>query len=234
MGIEKRCLDFQSFNNFSLPALSTTCFPKCYLSSHLDFLPGNLCSGRACSHLRGSVKVRQVPGTAAGWPPDCKDTAAGVGQEGLYHSSWLEGGNTHPPPLCGIPGWLSGKESACQCRRPRFSPWSRKIPCRRQWRPFPVFLPGEFHGQRSLVGHSPWSRRVGHDWSNSACMPLFAVGFITADSKLQSPTAEVLPALSFIRHTILLPRLPAPVHTCRRQSSGDSSWSSRGQMRFPG
>ena len=27
----------------------------------------------------------------------------------------------------------------------------------------PVFLPGEFHGQRSLAGHSPWDRRVGHD-----------------------------------------------------------------------
>ena len=28
----------------------------------------------------------------------------------------------------GIPRWLSGKESACQCRRYRFDPWSRKIP----------------------------------------------------------------------------------------------------------
>ena len=27
----------------------------------------------------------------------------------------------------------------------------------------PIFLPGEFHGQRSLAGYSPWSRRVGHD-----------------------------------------------------------------------
>ena len=26
-----------------------------------------------------------------------------------------------------------------------------------------VFLPGEFHGQRSLAGYSPWGRRVGHD-----------------------------------------------------------------------
>ena len=26
-----------------------------------------------------------------------------------------------------------------------------------------VFLPGEFHGQRSLVGYSPWGRRAGHD-----------------------------------------------------------------------
>ena len=31
-----------------------------------------------------------------------------------------------------------------------------KIPWRRKWQPFPVFLPGEFHGQRSLVGYSPW------------------------------------------------------------------------------
>ena len=27
----------------------------------------------------------------------------------------------------------------------------------------PVFLPGESHGQRSLVGYSPWDHRVGHD-----------------------------------------------------------------------
>ena len=32
----------------------------------------------------------------------------------------------------------------------------RKIPCRRAWQPTPVFLPGEFHGQRSLVGYGPW------------------------------------------------------------------------------
>ena len=35
-------------------------------------------------------------------------------------------------------------------------PWVMKIPWRRKWQPFPVFLPGEFHGQRSLVCYSPW------------------------------------------------------------------------------
>ena len=30
---------------------------------------------------------------------------------------------------------------------------------RREWHPTPVFLPGEFHGQRSLVGYSPWRHR---------------------------------------------------------------------------
>ena len=53
---------------------------------------------------------------------------------------------------------LTGKESACQCRRHRrheFDPWVRKIPWRRQWQPTPVFLPGESHGQRSQGDYSP-------------------------------------------------------------------------------
>ena len=29
---------------------------------------------------------------------------------------------------------------------------------RRQWHPTPVLLPGKSHGQRSLVGSSPWGR----------------------------------------------------------------------------
>ena len=28
-----------------------------------------------------------------------------------------------------------------------------------KWQPTPVLLPGESHGQRSLVGYSPWSRK---------------------------------------------------------------------------
>ena len=51
-----------------------------------------------------------------------------------------------------------------KCRRPRFDPWVRKIPWRREWQPTPVFLSRKSHGQRSLVGYSPWgSKRVGHN-----------------------------------------------------------------------
>ena len=35
----------------------------------------------------------------------------------------------------------------------------RKIPWRRKWLPIPVFLPGEFHGQRNLAGYSAWGRK---------------------------------------------------------------------------
>ena len=45
------------------------------------------------------------------------------------------------------------------CRRPRFDPWVRKIPCRREWQPTPVFLPGKSHVQRNLVGYSPWCHK---------------------------------------------------------------------------
>ena len=38
-------------------------------------------------------------------------------------------------------------------------PWIGKIPWRRKWQPIPAFVPGESHGQRSLVGYSPWARK---------------------------------------------------------------------------
>ena len=54
-----------------------------------------------------------------------------------------------------LPWWLSDKEFACQLRRHGFNPWIGKIP-REGRQPTPVFLPGQSHGQRSLVGYSPW------------------------------------------------------------------------------
>ena len=38
-------------------------------------------------------------------------------------------------------------------------PWVGKISWKRKWQPTPVFLPGEFHGQRSLAGYSPWGHK---------------------------------------------------------------------------
>ena len=37
----------------------------------------------------------------------------------------------------------------------RFDPWVGKIPWEREWQPTPVFLPEEFHGQRSPLGYNP-------------------------------------------------------------------------------
>ena len=68
--------------------------------------------------------------------------------------------------LKGLPWWLSGKESSCQCRRCGFDSWVGNIPWRMKWQPTPVFLPEKFHGQRSLEGlQSMGSQRVRHDVS---------------------------------------------------------------------
>ena len=54
----------------------------------------------------------------------------------------------------GFPGGSDGKKICLQCGRPGV-----RFPWRRECLPTPVFLPGEFHGQRSLVGYSPWGRK---------------------------------------------------------------------------
>ena len=46
-----------------------------------------------------------------------------------------------------------------QYRRPRFHPWVRKMPRRREWLPTQGFLPGESHGQRTLRGYSLWGHK---------------------------------------------------------------------------
>ena len=52
--------------------------------------------------------------------------------------------------------WLRWLSVCLQCGRPGFDPWVRKIPWIRKWQSTPVLLPGKSHGQRSLVGYSPW------------------------------------------------------------------------------
>jgi len=56
--------------------------------------------------------------------------------------------------------WVSlvdGKESACNVGDPGLIPGLGRSPGEgNEWQPTPIFLPGESHGQRSLVGYSPW------------------------------------------------------------------------------
>ena len=66
--------------------------------------------------------------------------------------------------LLGFPGASDGKDSTCSAGRHRFDLWVKKIPWRREWQPTPVFLPGEFHEQRSPMLQSIGSQRVRHNW----------------------------------------------------------------------
>ena len=55
----------------------------------------------------------------------------------------------------GLPWWLSGKRTHLLMQETWI--WSlRKVPWRRKWQSTSVFLPGMFHGERSLAGYNPW------------------------------------------------------------------------------
>ena len=56
----------------------------------------------------------------------------------------------------GFPGGSDCQESACNAGDSGSITGSGRFPQRWEWQPTPVFLPGEFHRQRNLVGYSPW------------------------------------------------------------------------------
>ena len=101
-------------------------------------------SSLSLSHLRRILRKGSGPASAR-CPALGKPTSA-KGQEGFA-------------------GGASGKEPACQCRRHKrhsFDSWVGKIPWRRTWQPTPLLLPWESHGQRSLMGYSPYSCKELH------------------------------------------------------------------------
>ena len=58
---------------------------------------------------------------------------------------------------------------------------------RREWLPTPVFLPGEFHGQRSLEGYSPWGRQESD---------------MTEQLRLLSSPVQALQSVSLTNHNV--------------------------------
>ena len=60
------------------------------------------------------------------------------------------------PSVQGFPGGSDYEKSTCNVGDLDSIPGSGKIPWRREWLPSPAFLPGDFHGKRSLAGYSPW------------------------------------------------------------------------------
>ena len=74
-----------------------------------------------------------------------------------------------------------------------FDPWVRKIPWRKEGQPTLEFLPGEFHGQRSLMGYSPWSRKVSDMTEELTLSPLrFHFHLLPLISPLKHKTRTVI------------------------------------------
>ena len=97
--------------------------------------------------------------------------------------------------ITGLSCWRRRSRIYLQCRRSWVWSLVRKIPWRREWQPIPVFLPGEFHGQKTLTGYSPLGHRVGHDWvTNTGSLSIERDSLC---SKLvKQPPVKVLPHIS--------------------------------------
>ena len=114
--------------------------------------------------------------------------------------------------ISGFSGGTSGKQPVCPSRRHKrceFNPWVGRIPWKRAWWPTPIFLPGESHGQRSLVGYSPWGHRVEHDWSD-----------------LATAAADILASINFSVQ-VFWGRFPMSLGKCKRSRWDDGVESSR-------
>ena len=82
-----------------------------------------------------------------------------------------------------------------ETQRPGFNHWVGKIPWRRKWQLTLVFLPGKSHGQRNVIGYSPWGRKES-DMTEHASTPV--------ERKMFS-CVELRPTYSKLRHLSPLP-----------------------------
>ena len=76
----------------------------------------------------------------------------------------------------------------------------QKSPLEKNWQHSPLFLPEESHGQRTLVGYSPWrSQRVGHDLATKTTMCVMYTFYCCA----WHPTPVLLPGKSHGRRSLV-------------------------------
>ena len=91
----------------------------------------------------------------------------------------------------GFPGCSEGKEFGCNAGNPGSTPgWGRSPG---EWLPTPVFLPGEFHGQRSLASYSPYS------WKESDMTERLILSVRASQNEREKPFQRGLQASSRAR-----------------------------------
>ena len=126
-----------------------------------------------------SVLAWRIPGTGGAWWAAIygvaqsrtplkwlSSSSAHAGLQDIWILHYLRCSVTKEQPKCllriperRLPWWLRWQRICLQCRRLGFNPWVRKIPWRRECLPTPVFMPGESHGQMSLVEYCPWGSK---------------------------------------------------------------------------
>ena len=110
-----------------------------------------------------------------------------------FKDKWFQLGKAPSPRASQVAQWSRIFCQSRKCRRCGFDPWVGKIPWRRNWQLAPVFLPGKFHGERSLVSYSPWGcKRDTTEWLNMHAWPSTHL----SDSEHDQEMPEVLSCLN--------------------------------------
>ena len=90
--------------------------------------------------------------------------------------------------ILGFSHGSDSKESTCKAGN---LAWVGKIPWRRAWQLTPVFLSGESHRQRSLMGYSPWGHRELETMEETKhTLPHVVLGAMDENKKGMSPLSE--------------------------------------------
>ena len=137
-------------------------------------------TGVGCHFLLQCMKVKSESEVAQSCPTlsdpkNCSPPGSSI--HGIFQARVLEWGANLVIRIFWDWGFLGGSaiKNLLQLRSRRrcwFSPWFGKIPWKRKWLPTPIFLPREFHGQRSLASYSPWG-----------CKELDTTGWLTHTHK---------------------------------------------------
>ena len=94
----------------------------------------------------------------------------------------------------GLPRWCSGKESTCQAgdaRDAHLIPGSGRSVGEGNGQPTLVLLPGKFHGQRSLVGYSPWGQKESDKTELLSTYTHYRTQSVCTNPKLFKSTFEI-------------------------------------------
>ena len=95
-----------------------------------------------------------------------------------------------------ISQWLRWQRICLRCGRPGSDPWVGKIPWRREWLLLPAFLLAESHGQRSLVGYSPWCHKQSDTTERlTLSLPGFPCGSVDKESACNATDLGSVPRL---------------------------------------
>ena len=95
--------------------------------------------------------------------------------------------NSNNLSILPFPGGSNNKQFSCNSGDLSSVPGLEDLPWTREWQPTPIFLPGESHGQRSLVDYSPWGLKESDMTERLTHTPIYSSGEELKHREIKQP-----------------------------------------------